>query len=115
MRKPGADPDDSTSAVDTAIPMPRIRVFRCEIPNHQDHDTDSASSSVQMQDRILVLDNADHGPGTHEELLSRQNKIHQGFHKAESRAAAILDKSREVSSNGTGEEVMCSGPVGWRS
>ena len=84
--------DDSTSAVDTATDAKIRKAFREEIPGTTKIIIAQRISSVQDDDRILVLDNGQiNGLGTHEELL-KNNAIYQEVYNSQTQGGGDFDK-----------------------
>ena len=84
--------DDSTSAVDTATDAKIRKAFREEIPGTTKIIIAQRISSVQDDDRILVLDNGQiNGLGTHEELL-KNNAIYQEVYSSQTQGGGDFDK-----------------------
>ena len=84
--------DDSTSAVDTATDASIRRAFREEIPNTTKLIIAQRISSVQVADRIIVMEEGRiNGFGTHEELLET-NEIYREVYESQTQGGGDFDE-----------------------
>ena len=85
--------DDSTSAVDTATDARIRKAFREEIPNTTKIIIAQRISSVENEDRILVMENGEvNGFGTHEQLLEN-NEIYRDIYESQTSGNGDFDEA----------------------
>lgn len=91
--------DDSTSAVDTATDARIKQAFAEKIPGTTKLIIAQRISSVEMADRIIVLENGTlNGVGTHEELLEN-NEIYKDIYNSQAGGGGDFDRPEDAHGN----------------